>query len=207
MKKTQVHSLRDQGRHSKIRQDFSNHEVVTLAVYLLGGKSRYIDTEDVAVKGNKIAPGRFTWRKYPDQINLEIIRVYLSDAKKKAKGGYLIGSGTGGWLLTEKGLKFAMRRARDLKDVDLSREPLTTKEKNWRRSERARMLASNAYLKFSSGAKDTITIPEADSFFRVDDYVIGKAREGKISRFVNTFRNDPELGTVVTELAKKVTRR
>ena len=38
----------------------SNHEIVTLAAYLLGGDSKRIDTEDVAVKTNEIAPGRFT---------------------------------------------------------------------------------------------------------------------------------------------------
>jgi len=41
----------------------SNHEIVTLAVYLPGGDSKRIDTEDVAVKSNELAPGRFTWRK------------------------------------------------------------------------------------------------------------------------------------------------
>lgn len=45
----------------------SNNEIVTLAVFLLGGDSHCVDTEDVAVKVNEIAPGRFTWRKYPDQ--------------------------------------------------------------------------------------------------------------------------------------------
>ena len=89
------------------KNQFSNHEIVTLAAYLLGGDVRHVDTEDVAFKASELAPGRFAWRKYPDQINLEIIRVYLSDAKKLAKGGYLIRSGADGWLLTEKGVRFA----------------------------------------------------------------------------------------------------
>ena len=58
-------------------------------------------------EANELAPGRFTWRKYKDQINLEVVRVYLSDAKKKAKGAYLIGSGNSGWTLSEAGLAFA----------------------------------------------------------------------------------------------------
>ena len=60
----------------------SNHEIVTLAVYLLGGASQFIDTEDIAMKANEIAPGRFTWRKYPQQINIENITAFLWDAKK-----------------------------------------------------------------------------------------------------------------------------
>ena len=51
----------------------SQAEMVTLAVYRLGGAQRAVDTEDVAVEAHKLAPGRFSWRKYPDQINLELI--------------------------------------------------------------------------------------------------------------------------------------
>ncbi len=71
----------------------SNHEIVTVAVYILGGISGAVDTEDVAIKANELAPGRFSWKKYPTQVNLEVVRVYLSDAKKPSKGAYLLGSG------------------------------------------------------------------------------------------------------------------
>ncbi|MFZ0829061.1 MAG: hypothetical protein WAO02_16730 [Verrucomicrobiia bacterium] len=50
----------------------SNHEIVTLAVYLLGGDSKRIDTEDIAVKANELAPGRFNWRKYRDQTAAQL---------------------------------------------------------------------------------------------------------------------------------------
>lgn len=53
----------------------ANHEIVTLAVYLLGGHAQRVDTEDVAVKANALAPGRFTWRKYASQINLDAGRM------------------------------------------------------------------------------------------------------------------------------------
>ena len=69
-----------------MKESFSNIEIVTLAIYLLGGNSKYIDTEDIAVKSSELAPGRFTWRKYPDQINIDNIRKRLSDAKDQKKG-------------------------------------------------------------------------------------------------------------------------
>ena len=68
-------------------------QIVTLAVYLLGGDQKVIDTEDVAVKAYQLAPGRFSWRKYPDQVNLELVRVYLSAGKKPSRGAWLEGSG------------------------------------------------------------------------------------------------------------------
>src|SRR3989338_6764470 len=106
-----------------MKKNLSNHEIVTLSVYLLGGESKHIDTEEVAVKANELAPGRFTWRRYPDQINIENVRTFLSDAKKSKNGSYLAGSGKDGWILTEKGFDFAQRRTKDLEGADLSREP------------------------------------------------------------------------------------
>ena len=186
---------------------FSNREIVTLAVYLLGGESQFIDTEDIAIKANEIAPGRFTWRKYPQQVNIENVRTFLSDAKKTKNGELLIGSGKEGWLLTEDGVKFARSRISDLESDDLTRNRLSVKERQWLRNERARMLSSDAYLKFQSGGIDVVTAQEADAFFRIDDYVEGKARERKIIRILNSFVDDPELSQVIKLLARKVRER
>ena len=182
----------------------SNHEIVTLAVYLLGGESKAADTEDVAIKANEIAPNRFVWRKYSDQVNLEIIRVYLSDAKKANKGGYLMGSGTDGWLLSRHGLAFAKQHVARLGSGDLAREPLTPKEKAWRRHELARILSSAAYLDYQSKGNESVSFADAEGLFRIDSYVIGKARERKIARIVNTFGDDPDVGPTVLALAKKL---
>src|SRR5258706_12932137 len=81
-------------------------QLVALALYLLGGEATLVDTEDVAVRVHELAPGRFSWRKYTDQINLELVRVALSDA---CKGGEALVSGTGrtGWSLTAAGRRWA----------------------------------------------------------------------------------------------------
>lgn len=188
-------------------KSLSNHEIVTLAIYLLGGDSHPIDAEDVAIKANEIAPKRFTWRKYPNQISLESIRKRLWDAKKPEKGGYLTGSDRQGWLLTEDGLTFAKEHLKDIDSDLLSRKPLSLKEKQWLRNERIRMLASEAYLKFQGGDLEAITSHEAEAFFRLDDYVMGEARNRKVIRLVNTFGSDPELGQAVKELAGKIRER
>ncbi len=188
----------------EVTASFSNHEIVTLAVFLLGGRSLHVDTEDVAMKANEIAPGRFTWRKYPEQVNLELIRVYLSDAKKREKGEYLIGSGTDGWLLTEAGFRFARKAIKRLPQADLSRPVVGAKEKKWRRSERARLLASEALQKFLRYGMAAISPQEAATFFRIDDYVVGQLKEEKISRILNAFGDDAKIGEAVRQFANKV---
>lgn len=182
----------------------SNHEIVTLVVYLLGGDAQYVDTEDIAVKANELAPGRFTWRKYRDQINIDTVRKRLWDAATPEKGAYLAGSEKSGWMLTAAGLKFATNNISSVDSADLSKERLGLKEKQWLRSERVRMLSSEAYAKVQSGQADAVTFQEAEEFFRIDAYVTGPAREQKVMRALTMFGDDQELGEAVKILAGKV---
>ena len=182
----------------------ANHEIVTLAVYLLGGDSKHVDTEDVAVKANELAPGRFTWKKYPDQIHLEHIRVYLSDAKKPSKGSFLLGSGRQGWLLTERGLAFARENVNQIQSSDLSRAPLTPQQRQWIRRERERMLTSAAFSKLIAGLNDEISDAEVESFFGLSDYIVGKVRERKLTRMLNLLGEDEDLGPTIYALVGRV---
>jgi hypothetical protein len=80
-------------------------------------------------------------------------------------------------------------------------------EKQWMRSERLRMLSSEAFQAFESGGADAVTQQQAEAFFRLNDYIIGKARKRKIVRIVNAFGDDPELGNALPLLATKVQNR
>jgi hypothetical protein len=182
----------------------ANHEIVTVAVYLLGGESHSVDTEDIAAKANEIAPGRFSWRKYPEQINIETVRKRLWDAVKPEKGAFILGSERIGWSLTPGGLQFATKAVTRLGLIDLSRKRFSLQEKQWRRAERSRMVASDAYAKFVTGGAGSVTTQEAEMFFRIDNYVTGASRKRKLSRILNAFGSDPELGGAVRELERKV---
>lgn len=186
------------------KKELSNHEIVTLATYLVGGDSRYVDTEEIAIKTNELAPGRFTWQKYKAQINLEAVRKRLWDARRKEKGAYLLGSAKKGWILTEAGLKFSKQHLNTITDTDLSRQSIDPKEKKWRQSEKARLLASEAYAKLQAGGVKTVTKREAEAFFRIDDYVTGDARQQKILRVKNIFGKDSNLGQAISQLASKI---
>ncbi len=180
----------------KTLTEASQSEVVTLAVYLLGGDQRAIDTEDIAVKAHTLAPGRFSWRKYPDQINLELIRVYLSDAKKRDKGEMLIGSGKTGWRLSQNGLKWAQRAAASMGSATAGRSRQQSRsgsidEQRWRR-ERSRLRSTSAWQKWFSGDRE-ITRLEANQVFRIDSYAKGDLREAKITRVSALFNEDDEL--------------
>jgi hypothetical protein len=172
----------------------SQSEVVTLAVYLLGHGQRAIDTEDVAVEAHRLAPGRFSWKKYPDQINLELIRVYLSDAKIKSK--LLIGSGRAGWRLTQTGLKWAQQVAHDIENMRTSRTRAQLRSGSIDEQryllERKRLLSTDAWKIWKEGRRD-IPVAAAKEVFRIDSYATGDLRETKIIRVRSLFTKDDDL--------------
>jgi len=186
-----------------MRDSFGNFEIVTLALYLLGGEAASVDVEDAAIKADELAAGRFAWRKYPQRIDLKRVSTALFDARKEKNGAYVFGSDRNGWMLTERGLAFAREHVASLEHIDVARRAQSPRERQWERNERARMLADETFARFESDAK-TIAVSEAEAFFRLDDYVVGRARERKLTRFLNIFGDDVQLGAAVRALAEKV---
>jgi hypothetical protein len=177
---------------------------VTLALYALGGADAAHDTEYIAVRVTEIAPGMFSWQHFPDRIDKELVRVALSDARLKK--GYVVGShNKGGWMLTAAGQEYARANAGNVATRDI--EPRRGPDEQQTKRERARMLGSRAYERFSDGGVDDITDSEADAFFRLNVYVRGQARDKKIARIENQFSEDPELGELVKVLAVRARER
>jgi hypothetical protein len=93
----------------------TNIEVALVALYNLGGGEKRVHTEDVALECYRLAPGQFSWRKYPKYPDCDIARVYLSEARKKKRGILVSFSGPsereGLWMLTAAGLQWVRSRA------------------------------------------------------------------------------------------------
>jgi hypothetical protein len=186
-------------------QEFANHEIAVVALFLLGGRSGSIETEDVAVQMNILAPGRFNWRKYKDQIDIDNIRSSLRDAKKKRNGALVSGSEKEGWRLTQSGLAFLEASGEHLDIANLSRERMGRQEIAWARRERNRLLHEPAFVKIKDQQIDEISQQDVERFFRIDDYVQGDARRQRLQRVVNLFADDPDLGFAVRTLAERLT--
>jgi hypothetical protein len=179
----------------------ANHEIVTLAVYLLRGEVQEVDTEDAAIKAAEIAPGRFSWRKYPDQVNLDAVRKRLWDACRSDRGGYLAGSEREGWRLTEAGVRFASANIGRL-GAQQERRPLSLRERRWRTRERERLMATDAYRDFSQGDVTAFGTRDAEKFFRIDEHVSRREREARVERAKVLFGDDAELGGLVALMAQ-----
>lgn len=184
-------------------QELSNVEVVVLAAYVLGGDQTPVDTEDVAMKANELAPGRFTWRKYPEQVDLEPVRKRLSDALSSEHGGLLAGGVTKGWYLTPAGVAWASQNVHHAATGSASRERVDRDLKRRRRNEQVRMKDLPAWVKFTTG--QGVSCREAEAVFRVSEYVQGFRRQQLVDRGRTLFQEDKELGPFVEAMAQIVT--
>jgi len=178
-----------------------NPQLVTLVVYLLGGDVRHVDTEDVAVKTNELVPGRFVWRKYPEQIDLDRVRVALYDARRDKHGTLLTGDKGRGWLLTSSGLDFARKNTYRMNSEAVASSRGTRRDRKWRGAERGRILSCEAVGKIRQGHVESVTTREAEAVFRLNDYVTGQDRKDKITKYLNAFADDAELGPALRSIA------
>ena len=182
-------------------------EAVVLALFSLGGRDSPVDTEDVAIRVGEVAPGMFSWKKYADRIDKELVRVALSDARLKKS--WVVGAHDGaGWLLTPDGERLAREKRHELGGLaDPSAETRRTGDPRYKR-ERARLVTSGAHQKvLADGSAQAVTEPELDAFFRINVYADAGARAMKITRLENLFGDDPELGRTVRMLASKARGR
>lgn len=181
-------------------ESISNLDIVVLAVYLLGGSSAVVDTEDVAIEANKLAPGRFTWRRHKSQINIEHVRVRLSEAKSPDNGCLLSGDGATGWQLTRAGLEHALGLKDALKGVAVGRPRSSRLEDRRRRAEIGRISTLPAWKKFSCG--EAISRREAEAVYRLTDYVRGRRRQVLINRVRLLFVRHPVYEEFINETAR-----
>ena len=187
------------------RDEFSKPQLVTIAVALLGGDTVYVDREDVAIKVNDIAPGRFNWRRYPERINLAAVGGALGSAKTR-RVGLVVGSNKTGWMLSSKGLKWAKTV-----DLDAIYDELSTKRGKASLSanqelERNRLFNTKAYNLFVAGKSKAITVQDFYEFARVNEYFQIKTRQRRYAIIANAVGDDDTLSKLWDLLQTKFSK-
>ena len=186
--------------------EFSKPQLATIAVALLDGDKAYVDREDVALKVQEIAPGRFNWRKYPDRIDLDAVGCALRAAKKIQNGGLLVGNNATGWMLSPAGSKW-------IKTVDLEAVQHKPSVKHRKTSIRAgleteciRLLNTKAYKLFVEGNSKAITVHDFYEFARVNEYFQTKARQRRYAIIANAVIDNDTLSRLWELLQTKFSK-
>jgi hypothetical protein len=87
-----------------------NRQLVVLALALIDGETKYVHTEDIAIKSHELFPDSFSWIKHPHIPDKDAVRVALTDARKEKHGALVVGrvgrrrDERDGWKLTEAGI-------------------------------------------------------------------------------------------------------
>jgi hypothetical protein len=158
-----------------------------LALYDLGGSQHAIDTEDIAMRAAQVAPKAFRWKRYPEQVNLEAVRLALKDNKRLVPPT-ISGGVRDGWQLTQEGVKACLK---------FRGEPATLK------TEARKIRRSRVFSAWQKDGEGAITRADLIDILRVNDYFPESKRRQRVVAFVNSTSGDPELESFVEVLKRK----
>lgn len=183
-----------------------NIELVTIALYQLGGTTKSKDTEDIAVQADKIDPERFKWknRKYKKYIDKSLVLESLKAAKNRAIGSFLSGNDDKGWMLTSTGLKFSKNSKNLFSGLVVRKKRLTKIEKNYLLREEYRIINSEAYIKYFDNRKKDINQNDIKKLFKVDDYTSLKDLDKRIINLLDNFPENHEIYELISNYKKEV---
>lgn len=155
----------------------SNIQLVTIALGNLDGHEKPVDSEDVAVHVNELAPGKFTWRKYPEYIDLQVVNQSLQDARRERNGSLVTGSSSKGWMLSANGMEWFKHldiefRVDSAAEIQLRRGSLLRSQE----MERRRLKGTAAYELYCKSRLADVTRNDFFDFAKVNEYFPLKAR-------------------------------
>ena len=180
---------------------FSNQEIVTIALYNLGGGIGSFDIESIAKEADKLAPGRFRWKTDPNMISDSNTWDALSNARKKK---YILQQAqeknTDSYLLTEVGVEFARRNLKKVKDFDQGKTRIPISKELYDNT-KLRLISSSAYKKAREDKLEQISQREYNDFFIINDYMKNIKKNEKIQKLKNLFISDKELKIIIDKIA------
>ena len=172
-----------------VKKARTNRELTAAALFRLGGAERAIDLEELAMQVAQLAPGRFRWKRYPEQINLEA--VYLA-AKSllRAKPPLVTGGKRDGWMLTRAGIAWCIgglgEHAVQSSPGEGAIDPVLL------------LRQTEAFHKFQRD--EDLSIHDVRRFLRVDEYSSRRRRKERVQAIHNAIGDDAELLRLVDHL-------
>ncbi len=187
--------------------NLTNIQCALFLTYVAGGAERPVDTEDIAINANLYFPGRFSWQKHANQINLMPIQKRLYDARSAKYGSLVSGSDKKGWILTPSGLKWIQDNSDIIELIKSTpqqedRVRTTSGIRGTRhRAEIKRIYSSIAYDLYKNNHVDKITKQDAKHIFRIDEYVNPQQSIARVTRALNLFAGDDDIEPFLKQMA------
>lgn len=189
-----------------IEKKIKNIELVTIALYEIGGARKSIDTEDIAVKADNIDDERFKWRnkKYKKFIDKSLIIESLNAARVRKIGAFVKGNDKQGWILTSLGLNFCKVSKHKFNGLVIRKKRLTKIEKKYLLREENRIKDTNAYQKFLTDNQKDITKNDIKNLFKINDYTSQLDLEKRITDLLDNFKDEDKIFQLINNYKKEV---
>ena len=171
-------------------------DVAVLALAELGGATTVVDTEDAAIAAHAIDPNAFGWKKDPDRVDLDLVRMTLRH-EGEARDPRIEGSIQNGWHLTPRGVSWIEANASLRHGTSISVAPTSAATQRWRAETRGvgaainRVRTSDAFRLWLQN--EEFTPRQAAGVFRIDEYTPAKDRTRKTAQLQELTRGDEEI--------------
>lgn len=180
------------------KTELSNVQIVLVAVARLRGNTQSVHTEDVAIEAYNLAPSKFGWRKYPERIDLDLVRRSLAAATEK-KPPLLAGSARRGWMLSKDGIRWLEKN----KDLPPLRGYRRGSMSDAIEIEKLRLRETSAWQKYNAGLLDRINLNDLFEFVRINEYFSDAKRRERLNIVANATDGDAELAKLWQFLTEK----
>lgn len=171
-------------------------DVAVLALGKLGGATAVVDTEDAAIAAHAIDQNAFGWKKYPDRVDLDLVRMTLRH-EGEAKNPRIEGSIQNGWHLTPRGVAWIEANTSLLDGASVTVAPTSAATQRWRAETREagaainRVRTSEAFRLWLQNK--AFTPRQAAGVFRIDEYTPAKDRTRKTAQLQELIRGEEEI--------------
>ena len=189
-----------------ILKKIKNIELVTIALYEMGGARKFIDTEDIAVQADRIDNERFKWRnkKYKEFIDKGLIIESLNAARVRKIGAFVKGNDKQGWILTTIGLDFCKSSKHKFNGKVIRKKRLSAVEKKYILREENRIMNTDAYKKYLSNDNKNITSQDIKNLFKVNDYTTAKEHDKRIIHLLDKIIDQEQIEKLKNNYKKEV---
>lgn len=184
------------------RSKHTGYQIVTIALARLGGSTQMVNREDIAIAAYALDPAKFCWRHHPERIDLATVDMALRHAKRPGNGSLVTSDSKGGWMLSPSGLKWVAGAGIQAQQDPIT--PLGTSSVDRRiGEERARLLASRAFVLVANGRGAQVSLQDYHDFVRINEYFGERARHRRYQIVENAVAGDDTLSMVWSYLRER----
>jgi hypothetical protein len=197
--------------------EFNNLEIVAVVLFLLGGDTKPVHEEDVAIKCYELFPEKFSWKKYP-QFPDKMTPLFALEAGRKSENDNIIeGNTKTGFILTTRGLDWLDGNKSKVELLTgLSTGTNNTDQPKITLANRAKgsvfrnlegklleLKKTEAYQKFTNGRKEEIDVYDFHRFMGINEYVPKRKYEDRFQEVKVLTEKDKILKDLVIFLHSK----